>query len=111
RRPRLIAVALAGAMALGLASSCSRDTPESADGAAGTQAAGEARTASIEDLAARARQYLELKQRHAWAEVYDDILDPELKNQLERQRFLKKREKAFDILGFEIVSAEQEGEV
>jgi hypothetical protein len=84
-------------IALMVACACARE--------AGTPPAGEAT-----GLQARVRQYLELKQRHAWAEVYDDVLDPEARKTVDRQRFLKKRENAFDILGFEVVSAEQVGQ-
>jgi hypothetical protein len=91
------AVALLATVTIVLASACAQG--------AGTPATGEAA-----GLEARARQYLELKQRHAWAEIYDEVLDPESRKTLEKQRFLKKRENAFDILGFEVVSTEQKGE-
>jgi hypothetical protein len=97
RRPRSGAVALLVTVSVVLASACAQG--------AGTPTAGE--TSGLE---ARARKYLELKQRHAWAEIYDEILDPEARKTLERQRFLKKRENAFDILGFEVVSTEQKGQ-
>ena len=91
-------VALASAMAaLLLGNACSRE--------AGSPKAGEA-----EELRVRVQEYLELKQQHAWARIYDEVLDPESHNQLEKQRFLKKRERAFDILGFEILTAEQNGQ-
>jgi hypothetical protein len=97
RRPRFGALVMTVAIALSLASACARE-----------QASSE--TPPDAGLEARAKQYLTLKQRHAWAEIYDDILAPEDRARLERQRFLKKREKAFDILGFEVVSAEEQGE-
>lgn len=104
--PRSLAAALALSGLLGAGCSQEASTPSG-----GGDASGEA-TAKVEEgggLEARARQYLELKQRHAWAEIYDEVLDPESRNKLEKQRFLRKREKAFDILGFEVVSAEQNG--
>lgn len=97
RRPRLGALAMMLATALSLASACSRE-----------QAAPEA--VPDANLEARAKQYLTLKQRHGWAEIYDDILAPEDREKLDRKRFLKKREAAFDILGFEVVSAEEQGQ-
>ena len=97
RRPRVGEVAVTVALALSLASACAR----------GQEAPQPANEVSLQD---RAKQYLTLKQRHDWAEIYDDLLAPEDRSRLERQRFLKKREKAFDILGFEVVSAEEQGE-
>jgi hypothetical protein len=96
RRPGLGAIAVILAIALSLASACAREQgPSEAPADAG--------------LEGRAKQYLTLKQRHAWAEIYDDILAPEDRERLERKRFLKKRENAFDILGFEVLSAEEQG--
>ena len=100
RRPRFGALAVTLALALSIASACAREQTVSEPAASGDEAG----------LEARAKQYLTLKQRHAWAEIYDDLLAPEDRSRLERQRFLKKRANAFDILGFEVVSAEEQGE-
>ena len=96
RRPRSGETATLATIALMVAWACARDT--------GTPPA-----ADSSSLESSARQYLELKQRHAWAQIYDEIVDPESRKTLERQRFLKRRENAFDILSFEVVSAEKEG--
>ena len=98
RRPRSAGAAVLVPISLALACACAQGagTPATGPGAPG--------------LEARAREYLELKQRHAWAQIYDEILDPEARKSLERQRFLKKRENAFDIVGFEVVSTQQNGQ-
>jgi hypothetical protein len=61
-------------------------------------------------LLERAQAYWELKQSKRWEEVYDAYLDPELKNGLPREGFLKKRLLAFDILSFAITEAREEGD-
>ncbi|MEW6273034.1 MAG: hypothetical protein AB1689_27465 [Thermodesulfobacteriota bacterium] len=63
-----------------------------------------------ENLEARARQYLELKQKRDWAAIYDGLLDPELRKTLKREVFLRKRSAAFDVLGYTLVSTKEEGE-
>ncbi|HEY8515020.1 MAG TPA: hypothetical protein VIS07_05880 [Candidatus Binatia bacterium] len=63
-----------------------------------------------ENLEARARQYLELKQKRDWDAIYDGLLDPELRKTLKRETFLRRRSAAFDILGFKVVSTEEQGE-
>jgi hypothetical protein len=76
--------------------------------AAGCQAKRE--NEAPENLEARARQYLELKQKRDWAAIYDGLLDPELRKTLKREVFLRKRSVAFDVLGYTLVSAKEEGE-
>ena len=73
---------------------------------AGCQAGREQEQA--EGLEARARKYLELKQKRDWAAIYDGLLDPELHPKLKRETFLRRREAAFDVLSFTVVSAKEE---
>jgi hypothetical protein len=63
-----------------------------------------------ESLETRARQYLELKQRHDWPAIYDGLLDPEARKTVDRDAFLKKRSVPFDVLSFDLVSAKTEGD-
>jgi hypothetical protein len=63
-----------------------------------------------EDLEARARQYLELKQKHDWVAIYDALLDPEMRKTLKKEDFLHKRRLAFDVLGWTVVKKEETGE-
>ena len=63
-----------------------------------------------ESLKTRAQSYLELKQKRDWAAIYDGLLDPELRPKLNRDVFLRRRNAAFDVLGFTVVSANEEGE-
>jgi hypothetical protein len=63
-----------------------------------------------ESLKTRAQTYLELKQKRDWAAIYDGLLDPELRPKLSRDVFLRRRNAAFDVLGFTVVSATEEGE-
>ena len=56
-------------------------------------------------LQERARKYLELKQKRDLVAIYDGLLDPELHPKLKREVFLKRREAAFDVLSFSVVSA------
>jgi hypothetical protein len=76
--------------------------------AAGCQAKHENEQA--EDLQARAKQYLELKQKRDWAAIYDGFLDPELRKTLKRDLFLQRRSQAFDVLSYTLVSTKEEGE-
>jgi len=66
--------------------------------------------AQTDSLETRARQYLELKQRHEWPTIYDSLLDPEVRKSVDREAFLKKRSVPFDVVGFDVVSAEAEGD-
>ncbi len=61
-----------------------------------------------QNLQDRARSYLELKQKRDWVAIYDGLLDPELHEKLKRDAFLKRREAAFDVLNFSVVSAEEQ---
>jgi hypothetical protein len=61
-----------------------------------------------EGLQERARKYLELKQKRDWVAIYDGLLDPELHAKLKRETFLRRREAAFDVLSFTVVSAQEE---
>lgn len=72
---------------------------------AGCQSGGPQETANLQD---RARNYLELKQKRDWVAIYDGLLDPELHRKLKRETFLKRREAAFDVLNFTVVSAEEQ---
>lgn len=61
-----------------------------------------------QNLQDRAQSYLELKQKRDWVAIYDGLLDPELHGKLKRDAFLKRREAAFDVLNFSVVSAEEQ---
>jgi hypothetical protein len=72
---------------------------------AGCQSGGRQEAQNLQD---RARNYLELKQKRDWVAIYDGLLDPELHQKLKREVFLKRREAAFDVLNFSVVSAEEQ---
>ena len=74
----------------------------------GCQAASEKE--ATESLKERAQSYLALKQKRDWAAIYDGLLDPELHSKLARDVFLRRRNAAFDVLGFTVVSTNEEGE-
>lgn len=65
---------------------------------------------STENLQQRAQEYLELKQKRDWVAIYEGMLDPELQKKLKREVFLRRRSAAFDVLGFTVVSAKEEGD-
>lgn len=65
---------------------------------------------ATESLQERAQRYLALKQKRDWAAIYDSLLDPELHQKLKRDVFLSRRNAAFDVLGFTVVSAKEEGQ-
>lgn len=68
------------------------------------------RADSRNTLKDRVAKYWQLKQSKSWPEVYDQYLDPNVKNQLTKEAFLKRRFLAFDVLSFEIVDAKEEGD-
>lgn len=72
---------------------------------AGCQAGRDQEQAGLQE---RARKYLELKQKRDWVAIYEGLLDPELHTKLKREVFLRRREAAFDVLSFSVVSAEEE---
>jgi hypothetical protein len=61
-------------------------------------------------LRERASQYWQLKQQKRWEEVYNEFLDPALKDALPREAFLKKRLLSFDILTFGITDSTENGD-
>ncbi len=65
---------------------------------------------SGETLADRAKGYWELRQQKRWEEAYDAYLDPTIKPSLTKDAFLKKRQLAFDILGFTITGLTEDGD-
>lgn len=67
-----------------------------------------AESESPASLQERAQKYLELKQKRDWVAIYEGLLDPELQPKLKREVFLKRREAAFDVLGFTVVSTKEE---
>ena len=71
---------------------------------AGCQASPEQEQKNLQDTA---RRYLELKQKRDWVAIYDGLLDPELHEKLKRDVFLKRREAAFDVLNFSVVSVDE----
>ena len=84
-----VAIAIALACAAVVASACQRTTPE-------------------EDLNGRVRQYLELKQKQDWQGIYDGLLDPEVKETVKAEDFLKVRTGGLEILGFSVVETKVE---
>lgn len=66
------------------------------------------RTDSGNSLKDRVSKYWQLKQSKGWPEVYDQYLDPNVKDQLAKEAFLKRRFLAFDILSFEIADLKEE---
>ena len=58
----------------------------------------------------RAQEYLHLKQRKQWEEVYDGYLDPSLRGKLSKEAFLRKRALSFDILRNEVKEVKETGD-
>ena len=61
-------------------------------------------------LKGRVSKYWQLKQSKGWPEVYDQYLEPNVKSQLTKEAFLKRRFLAFDILSFEIADVKEDGD-
>jgi hypothetical protein len=61
-------------------------------------------------LEERAKQYLDLKQRKQWEEVYDGYLDPKLKGSLSRDAFLRRRQLSFDVLSHTVTGVKENGD-
>ncbi len=64
----------------------------------------------VKDLKDRVTKYWQLKQAKSWPEVYDRFVDPNVKGQLSKEAFLKRRFLAFDIFGFEVGDIKEEGD-
>jgi hypothetical protein len=73
----------------------------------GVAVLGCARDSTAGDLNARAQQYMELRRKGSWDEIYEGLVDPEAKLKLTRDSFLARRRSAFDILEFKVVSVEE----
>ena len=65
---------------------------------------------TAKDLEIRARQYMQERQKRDWVAVYDEFLDPELRPLIPRERFLRKRNGAYDLLSFAVDSVQIEAE-
>ena len=50
------------------------------------------------------------RQKRDWVAVYDEFLDPELRPLIPRERFLRKRNGAYDLLSFAVDSVQIEAE-
>lgn len=61
-------------------------------------------------LSERVEKYWALKQSRGWEEVYDGFLDPQAKEALKKEPFLGKRKLSYDILGFRVAEAKEEGD-
>jgi len=61
------------------------------------------------DLTARARSYMDLRQKGSWDVIWSGLVDPEAREAIKRGAFMARRRSSFDILGFEIVSVDDEG--
>ena len=64
----------------------------------------------VRDLKDRVTKYWQLKQSKSWPEVYDQFLDPTIKERLTKDAFLKRRFLAFDIFSFEVGDIKEEGD-
>lgn len=53
---------------------------------------------------------MDTRQRRDWATILDEFLDPESHSRIDRKEFLHTRRSGFDILAYEIVSLEVEGD-
>ena len=65
---------------------------------------------SAHGLKDRVTKYWQLKQSKSWPEVYDQYVDPNVKSQLTKEAFLKRRFLAFDVLSFEVAQIKEEGD-
>jgi len=61
-------------------------------------------------LSERVEKYWALKQSKGWGEVYDGYLDPQAKEALKKEPFLNKRKLSYDILGFRVAEAKEDGD-
>jgi hypothetical protein len=75
-----------------------------------TVVAGCRRADPVQELKDRVTKYWQLKQSKSWPEVYDQYVDPNVKGQLTKDAFLKRRFLAFDIFSFEVADIKQEGD-
>lgn len=89
-RASLVAVVLV-VLTIGLLGGCQKADPQAA-------------------LKERVATYWNLKQAKTWPEVYDKFLDPEAKNGVAKEAFLKRRWLAFDILSYEISEVHEDGD-
>lgn len=64
---------------------------------------------ATQTLSERVDRYWELKQAKRWDEVYDLFLDPQDKEKLTREAFLRRRVLAFDILSYTIPEIGEDG--
>jgi len=62
------------------------------------------------DLGARAKQYMDLRQKGSWEAIWTGLIDPETRTDIKRSAFMERRRSSFDIVDFEIVSVKEEGE-
>lgn len=63
------------------------------------------RAPDVKDLEARARQYMQERQKRDWSAVYDEFMDPKVRSDQPKRDFLRRRGGAFDLLSFSIESA------
>ena len=61
------------------------------------------------DLSETAKKYMDLRQRGQWEMVWDEYVDPALRNQEKRKVYMAKRRSVFDIEAFEVVSVAEKG--
>ena len=66
--------------------------------------------AESQGLEARAEEYMDLRQRGSWDAIWNGLIDPEAREGIRRASFMEKRRSSFDIVDFEIVSVDEEGE-
>ncbi len=60
------------------------------------------------DLRGRVQEYLELRQKQDWPAIYERFLDPEVREKVGREAFLKVRKGGLDILGFSVLDLRTE---
>ena len=61
------------------------------------------------DLSETAKSYMDLRQRGQWERVWDEYVDPALRNKEKRKVYMAKRRSVFDIEAFEVVSVAEKG--
>lgn len=62
------------------------------------------------DLATRAQAYMDMRQKGSWDAIWTGMIDPEAREQIKHEVYLERRRSSFDIVDFEIVSVDEEGQ-
>lgn len=62
------------------------------------------------DLASRAQAYMDMRQQGSWEAIWDGMIDPQAREQIKEEIYLERRRSSFDIVDFEIISIDEQGD-